>query len=279
MQATYRQAVQGLRGELAEQILTLWKSLTSWRTTQIDDFAHSTVPLVLGAQREAARLTAAYLGQYRSAALYGAPERMVPVRAERVTGAAVRNGTDPVEVYRRSGKQVWRQLGEGHSLEDAVESGGKRAVKAAQTDVQLAKRAAAQQALAGDKQAVGSRRVIEGPYSCGLCIVASTQRYHKRELQPIHPGCDCDVVPLYEETELVIDEQTLMAAHQSIRDTFGEHAADARRLNYRDLIVVHEHGELGPVLGVRGQDFTGPSDLKHFTHDRIDRQLTADTGH
>lgn len=275
MQATYRQAVQGLRDGLAEQILELWRGLSSWRAPQIDDFAHAAVPLVLGAQREAARLTAAYLGRYRTVALHGEPERLVSVRAERVTGAAVRKGTDPVEVYRRAGHQVWRQLGEGHSLDDAVESGGKRAVKSAQTDVQLSKRAAAQQALAGDRQAVGWRRVIEGPHSCGLCIVASTQRYHKRELQPIHPGCDCDVLPLYEETEQVIDEETLLAAHQSIQDTFGEHAADARRLDYRDLIVVHEHGELGPVLGVRGQEFTGPSDLKHFTHDRIDRQLAV----
>jgi hypothetical protein len=30
---------------------------------------------------------------------------------------------------------------------------------------------------------------------------------------------------------------------------------------YRDLIVTHHHGELGPVLAVRGQHFDGPGSI------------------
>ena len=30
---------------------------------------------------------------------------------------------------------------------------------------------------------------------------------------------------------------------------------------YRDVLVSHEHGELGPVLAVKGRPFQGPNDL------------------
>lgn len=33
--------------------------------------------------------------------------------------------------------------------------------------------------------------------------------------------------------------------------------------DYSDVLVVHEHGEIGPVLGFRGDHFTGPSDIAH----------------
>jgi hypothetical protein len=33
-------------------------------------------------------------------------------------------------------------------------------------------------------------------------------------------------------------------------------ARDARQVDYRKILVVHEHGELGPILAKRGNNFT-----------------------
>ena len=155
-----------------------------------------------------------------------------------------------------------------------MKAGQERLDSLAATDLQLAKTHTAQQALSRDARVVGYRRVLEGTYSCGLCIVASTQRYRKAELMPVHPGCDCDVVPIYGDRDpgRLINAGALADVHAAVKDRFGVDSEAARAIPriydgkgdptlYRDVIVTHNHGEIGPVLGVRGQDFTGPADL------------------
>jgi len=44
--------------------------------------------------------------------------------------------------------------------------------------------------------------------------------------------------------------------HSAIQKTFGMSARDAREIDYRKILVVHEHGELGPILAKRGNKFT-----------------------
>jgi hypothetical protein len=58
----------------------------------------------------------------------------------------------------------------------------------------------------------------------------------------------------------VIDEQLLDSTHEAIAQRFGVSDRGARAIDYR-LIQVRDNGELGPVLTVRGQNFTGPEDL------------------
>lgn len=104
--------------------------------------------------------------------------------------------------------------------------------------------------MANNDNIVGYRRVPAGGNVCELCLTAATQRYHRDDLMPIHPGCSCDVEPLYgsEDPGQVIDLVT--------SDT-GEPAA----VDNPSDVVVQDHGELGPVLAVRGQAFRGPDDL------------------
>lgn len=258
--ANQRQS-QALRAATLTALANLWLRLGSWRDTDIERFLRLALPLVRGAQTRMSALTAAYLAR-QVAALAGHP--VLPVPAPRV--GEVR-GVPLTEEYARPFHDVWRALGDGRPLPEAVKAGQDRLASLASTDLQLTKTHASRAILTADKRVTGYRRVLEGAYSCGLCIVASTQRYHVADLMPIHPACDCSVAPIVGESDPghVIDEQRLADAHAAIADRFGRKTADARGgrgiPNYHDVLVTHDHGELGPVLGVRGQDFTGPSDL------------------
>lgn len=269
--AAFQQATTRMRDQLERVITGVWQSLGVYRNAQIQPFLAQVLPAVLGAQRQIAALTAAYLAHQRQSAL-GGPLRPLPVNPARVTGAAVRNGTDPATVYERPFHLVWRQLGAGTAPADAIQAGLDRAVQSGLTDLQLTKTHTARQTLTSDDRAVGWRRQLEGAYSCALCVVASTQRYHTGDLMPIHPACNCQPVPIYGDhsrvrDQHVIDEQQLAAAHATIAAQFGRSDAGAREIPnaagvlYRDVLITHQHGELGPVLAVRGRPFTGPNDI------------------
>lgn len=265
----YQRQTEQLRQRLGDLIAQLWRSLDSYRDPA--PFVGRVVPLVTGAQMRMASLTAAYLAAVRqiSAGGTGTP---VAVLDSRVTGAVTRNGTPLTDVYERPFHTVWRELHdlprEAGAVDRAIQAGLDQALVEARTDVQRTKALTARETFAADRHVAGYRRVLEGARSCGLCVVASTQRYHKADLLPIHPGCDCAVAPIYGEEDpgQVIDEQRLAAAHQAVAERFGRSDASARGRDgvpaYRDVLIVHQHGELGPVLGVRGQGFTGPSDLR-----------------
>lgn len=276
--AAYQAASGTLRLNLAAYITALWQSLGEYRNAQMAQFIAQVTPVVAGAQQQMASLTAAYLAAHQSAVL-GTPLQPVYVNPAAVSGAAVRNGVSPDEVYGRPFHTVWRQLGAAKeagtldqgSVDTAIKAGLDNAVSSAVTDVQLAKTHTSQQVMKADHRVVGYRRVLEGAHSCGLCIVASTQRYHKADLLPIHPACDCSEDPIYgtEDPGRIIDLQTLSDVHQAIADRFGRDSSaaknipgqymDGKPVQYRDVLITHQHGELGPVLAVKGQTFTAVS--------------------
>lgn len=268
----YSTAQAGLRANLLAMLARLWSGLTSYGADDAQRFAAEAVPLVSGAQRATAALTVAYLGRVQSE-LTGAPVQMAAVSPSQFVGDAVRNA-DPYVVYGRPFREVQRILADGKPPEVAVAAGARRLQSIAATDVQLAKTHASQAAMSAMDGVDGYRRVLEGAYNCGLCIIASTQRYHKKALMEIHPGCDCGVAPLLpgEAIGQVIEPGRLAAAHAAIADRFGKSSAAARGiageigpkgkpLLYQDVLISHQHGEIGPVLGVRGQNFTGPADI------------------
>lgn len=291
--AAYQQATESLRSRLEQAITQLWQALSSYRDADRAQFVRQVVPLVAAAQRQMSALTSGYHTARRTLIV----GRSMPVRVDpaSVSGAAARNGADPAEVYGRPFDLVWRELGKGKVQRDehfealnagkigpdlpplpdpdyvaqAIEAGMKRAIETALTDLQLAKTRTSQKVMTGDPKVVGYRRVLEGEASCGLCIVASTLRYHKSDLLPIHPACDCSVAEIFGDKDpgATFGVDMLASTHKAIKDRFGKHASDARLipgqkgLMYRDVLITHDHGELGAVLGIRGQDWTGPNDL------------------
>lgn len=242
-----------------------WLGLAAWRTADMHRFLSRALPMVAGAQRLMGSLTDAYLSTVVGA-LTGSSTAPLGLPTDLVSGQGLR-GVPPAEVYARPFVTTWTALSNGQSLDSAVQQGGDRLRSVASTDLQLAKTHAASAAMTRMPHITGYRRVPDAK-ACALCLIASTQRYHKADLLPIHPGCGCDVEPLVgdEPSGQVIDRDLLNRVHSAVREKFGSQNFSAGQIGdtglmYRDLIVTHHHGELGPVLAVRGQHFDGPASI------------------
>ncbi|WP_327379454.1 hypothetical protein [Streptomyces sp. NBC_01212] len=237
-----------------------WADLGSWRDGDVRRFERTTLPVLLAGQRRVASLTATYLEQlYRE--IDGSGPR-VDLDFDKVTGRALRD-VDPEDVYRRPFKEIWNALDRDVAFDIAFERGTHRLETIAKTDLQLARTHTVQEVGSQMPAFTYTVRELQGEYDCALCMIASTQRYHKRDLAPIHPGCDCLVklVTADEDPGQVIDEEKLERIHDLVEDALGTFDRGGRAVDYRKIIIANEHGEIGPVLGFAGQRFTGPDDI------------------
>jgi hypothetical protein len=194
----------------------------------------------------------------------------------------IRGGASARDVYMRSVYQARRQIAAGKTFDEAMASGRARAQQTAATDVSLANRQTIADAGPLRPWVVGYRRVLTG-VSCALCAAASTQRYRRADLAPIHPACDCDVAELIgtHDPGRVINQRLLDDLRSAgkggagnyydrdapyIVDADGrvvtrrlERDADGReRVVAGDEVLagVHEHGELGRTLVNRRHEVT-----------------------
>jgi hypothetical protein len=249
-----------------------WLELSDYHEPSINRWVRLVAPRLEAAQSRMGSLTSAYLASLERAET-GASVKPVALAARDLTSTALR-GVPADELMRRAGERVWRALADGSRVDEATRQGLDRAMSMTDTNVQLARTHAALQSVGSNDNVVGYRRVLQSARPCALCAVASTQRYHRQALMPIHPGCHCSVATIFGtgDTGQIIDPNRLADIHAEVAKTFGADATDAREVNgvltaqgdvaqYRDLVVVHTHGEIGPVLGVRGQTFTGPGDI------------------
>jgi len=228
--------------------------------------------IVSPSRLEMARLTIAYHQEVarRSGQRWQAP--LIDFDAIFTTTARAVGETGRFDPYQgRPFKEVYKQLNKGKSLTEAIKVGGARARILAQTDVQLSRRQASLFARASNANIVGYIRTLSGAENCALCYVASTQRYNKNNLSPIHPGCDCGELPIYGDYNVgqVVDQYNLDRIHEAIENRFGVSDVQARDLGigkaveYEDgvrladftLVSVRDHGELGPVLTQRKESF------------------------
>lgn len=237
--------------------------LGSWREADIQRYTESVLPGMDNAKRTMANYTSGYYG--RIAAAEKQAFKAVSVPATELATQAIRNGTTAEMIWQRPFKEMWTELGKGANFSDALNAGARRADWTARTEVQLAKRQAGLSVRNGNSNIVGYLRTLSGAENCGLCYLASTQRYNRGNLLPIHPGCDCGETPIYGNTDVgqVVDEETLNATHEAVSDRFGKFDVTGREIDYRQITIV-DHGELGPYLTVKGHEFTKvkPQNLK-----------------
>lgn len=220
------EAERRLRLLIAGRVEKLWRDLGSWDEDDVEPWLTGVLPLIESGQRASVALTEAYLAR--------ALERpAVGVNPEDVIGAAVRNGTAPDTVYRRPFVTVWTGLANGALFNDAVASGMARATELARFDVQAAMRATAQ-AVQDEGGFYGFQRVADGD-ACEFCSMLDGAYVKSADAMPMHPGCGCGLEPLTEPHRL------------------------AAKLP--DGTAVHQHGELGALLGSPDHDFTGPAAL------------------
>ena len=252
-----------------------YRNLGSWRDEDASRYIEIMDRGMGGLKRQATNLA---LGFHREIARNeGQPFNAVNITPQELTTAALRNGADVQTVYRRPFVDTWTALSNGKTMTEAIEAGVFRARSLATTEIQLARRNASFQARGANDRIVGYVRTLTGRENCALCYVASTQRYNRGQLNPIHPGCDCGELPIYGTMDpgQVINEQLLDSTHEAIAQRFGDTDFSARNLgagkfvSYKDGerladftdITIRDNGELGPVLTVTSQHFTGPTDF------------------
>jgi hypothetical protein len=257
----YQQVTLAERERLIAYLERLWQGMPDYFDATMADFVATVAPVMEGAQRQVAAATDAYLAQLETATIR-TPARPIGVPAE-ATSTQTMRGVSPAELWRRPAKTVYRSLADGLDLVEAQRRGMVRLRSIAATDLQLAHTHAATYCMSRTATVRGYRRVTRGGISCALCLLASTQRYHKGDLMPIHPGCHCRVRAIHGDN----DPGASIAPGQlgAVKAAIAQFTGGDGRLSpesYKQHLIVHQHGEIGPVLGVRGQSFTTPADLK-----------------
>ncbi|MEO6467492.1 MAG: hypothetical protein ABIP21_00220 [Acidimicrobiia bacterium] len=224
-----------------------------------------TVPLVVAAQNVAAVQRIGYLTAYSN--LSGVPTRAPAIDVAALVADA-RNGTPAATVYARPTITARKALSEGRTIDEALKVGRARLLSTVSDDVMLAARAAEHETMLSFPHVVGYRRVPNAG-ACKLCLAASTQRYHVRDLRPCHGNCRCSVAPIVgtEDPGHILNRDLHAQLKQQgvIDDLTARKRGDVRfggprSATERDLprVAVHEHGELGPTLTNAGDHWTGP---------------------
>jgi hypothetical protein len=180
----------------------------------------------------------------------------------------LRRGVDTDQVYERPFVEIYTALSKGKPLTKAVELGEVRLREIAELDLQQTYAVASQSAmeqLPGDQQPQFWRRQLVGAKNCALCLLASTQRYHVKTLNPIHGNCDCRVEPVWghQDPGQVIEPDLLERVHDAVQELTGVTDRGGREPDYRKIVIemTQEHGELGPMLARPLDHFTTEGDL------------------
>lgn len=230
--------------------------------TQLNIWASYAADIADATQYQVATATQTFLSRYGQAAVdataipLGLPPTDVNTEALR--------GVPATTVWSRPATELRISVLKGAPLGEARQRSANLARTLLSTDTQLAHIRGSVRYLADrarQDNIVGYRRVPRGGRSCALCLLASTQRYHYEALMPIHDNCHCVVEPIYGDRDpgQVIAPRQLRAVHARIEEATG--SSDLSGGNYREAVIVHHHGEIGPVLSYRKHAFTGPSDL------------------
>jgi len=263
---------------LGVRVAGAFTNLGSWRDADFEAFTKLIEPTLTGGRLQAARLQ---VGFYQEMAkLQGQTFGVPAISAPDFTVSKLRNGAAAQEVYRRPFVDVYTALSKGKDMTQAIAAGGTRIGSIVSTDMQLSRRNAGFLARSKNDNIVGYARTLTGSENCALCAIASTQRYRRDNLMPIHPGCDCGEMPIYGDQDpgQVIDQIRLDSTYDTIAQQlkidpdFGGRDAGLGKLirsptegdklaDYTEITITSEHGEYGPTLRWRDQAFTGPSEF------------------
>lgn len=261
-----------------DRLANIFRSLDNWRDEDFDRLLPLLEQTLSGAKLQSANLQTEF---YRQMAILRDESFTAPrIRKSDLSTEALRNGVSTRDVYRRPFVEVYTAIANNKSITEAIEAGARRMQSLASTDVQLARRNAGLLSRNSNNRIVGYVRTLTGSENCALCTIASTQRYTRGDLMPIHPGCDCGEMPIYGDQDpgQVIDQVRLDQTYESIEQElrlnpdFGARDAGLGKIinsptegqklaDYTEIVVTSEHGEYGPTLRWRDQDFTGPNDL------------------
>lgn len=250
-----------------QSIWALWLAFDAWYASdQVDELAKRSVTILQPARQRVGDLGAAYIREILAGL------RAVRRKAPAIDLPAARLGADLGQVYARPA--------EAYRLTYSLTEDPAAARAAAQTrltslvadDLLVARRDGAHEQMR-EADVEHYRRIVHPERSrtgvCGLCLAASDRVYSIKVLLPIHGGCQCTVAP----DSQAAGQTVKVDLEQIYRDAGG--TTDGRALK-QVRYQVNDHGELGPVLGVKGQHFQGAGEApKGDPIERARKELAA----
>jgi len=226
-----------LRAGTVDAVKRAWAAMPAYNRENLDEWLSIVLPIVEAAQRQSVSITDAYIAMAVDKSAFG-------VNYDDVTGAAVRNGTPPETVYERPFVTVWAALGNGQEMKDALSAGLARATTAAAMDTQLAMRATADKLQSSANGIYGYQRVADAG-ACEFCqaVDGAYVKGSSGFVMALHPECGCGLEVLTEPHRgaVRLPDGTKIRAYQH-----GPLTKD---------VAVHDHGELGPLLGSPDHNF------------------------
>lgn len=201
-----------------------WDRYGGLDDTALRAFAEAAAVIVDASKAQVATVTAGYIAANDLAAV----GEVVPVIP---APPVIRGGIPTAEVYARSVVESRVRIAAGATFDEAMSAGRARATGTAITDVNLTNKATIDRVAPLRPWVVGYRRILTGR-SCAICAAASTQRYRRPNLMPIHQRCDCDVGEIYGTADpgRVINRDLYRdLREEGIIGDIGEQRRDARR--------------------------------------------------
>jgi hypothetical protein len=222
----------------------LWARTNVTDDVSSDAFVSRMSDDALRFRRASAERSLTYLSRYEGAVTGEAVS--TEVNAGQI--AEELRGVDVKDVYSRPLSTARIALSEGKLYAEATQLGLQRLLAIVDTDLTLAQNTAAAEHLPRRSRVVGYRRTLDGD-ACALCSLASTQRYNRETLQPIHDHCHCGVMPIIGTTDpgRVIDKE--LAGR--VKDELGLTTKPNPQSAYKKFVQVTPHGELGSVLSLK----------------------------
>jgi hypothetical protein len=176
----YQQRLIALATAAAARMSQLWDDQGSWNEADVDRFFALAAPLVAGAQRQGAALTAGYLGL-----MVGSPVRAAD-------GAKFIEQIDLREPF----LAYWAALARGDQWDQAITAGRTRSEDLALDGTNLAARGTATESETNEDRITGWERV-PGGVCCEFCATVATQRYRTADSASFgHDRCNCAVIPI-----------------------------------------------------------------------------------
>jgi hypothetical protein len=165
----------------------------------IDDLDDLEPPIMrmVGHSLVAQRALATDLAGY----LYVASGESDDLDLEEVTGDAIREDQGGLEhAWHIPFFSMFGALAAGVAFVDALEDARAAVARQATTDLSLVQSSVMHELAPKLETITGFRRVTNGE-GCAFCDEASDEEYSTFDLAPLHPGCNCSVAPIFEDSD------------------------------------------------------------------------------
>ncbi|HVL82618.1 MAG TPA: hypothetical protein VM840_13600 [Actinomycetota bacterium] len=253
----YRRALVRVRGSATRILLDLFDARV--RVDDIDRTVRRWTPAaaetVVAGQREAVRLTSAYLTAYMASET-GEPQPPQDLDLEAFEGTA--GGLELAAVLRLTGAAMKHASAAGLPPAAVRLAGEARAVRTVRAEVMGAARRALADAMHADPRIVGWTRVTWG--TCGACLGLSGTSFASNVRMDTHPNCRCVAEPrvagVRERWRRPTGEEIFARMSRAEQDALfaGRGGADKADLVRSGAVPLHrlvrryEHPEWGSVL-------------------------------